>query len=122
MTDKESRIELQKIDCNCSDCVFMIRDSDRLKDSHDFHRKIQLNEFEMERKRLIGIAENYRIKEGNLDVWQTLHNEANKLKFQFDKKELNINYGACDKLNKPVSFIANTCQLDTQECFEHRRN
>lgn len=32
-----------------------------------------------------------------------------------------LNYGDCVKLNKPVSFIPNTCQLDTQECFEHRR-
>ena len=30
-------------------------------------------------------------------------------------------YGNCSKLNKPVSFIPNTCQIDTQDCFEHRR-
>lgn len=30
-------------------------------------------------------------------------------------------YGDCKKLNKPVSFIPNTCQLDTQKCFEHRK-
>lgn len=33
-----------------------------------------------------------------------------------------INYGNCTKLNKPVSFIPNTCQLETQQCFEHRKN
>lgn len=32
-----------------------------------------------------------------------------------------INYGNCQKFGKAVSFIPNTCQLDTQECFEHRR-
>jgi hypothetical protein len=32
-----------------------------------------------------------------------------------------INYGNCSKLNKPVSFIPNTCQLETQQCFENRR-
>lgn len=32
-----------------------------------------------------------------------------------------INYGNCQKLNKAVSFIPNTCQLETQDCFEHRR-
>lgn len=26
---KESRYELQKIDCNCNDCIFMIRDSNK---------------------------------------------------------------------------------------------
>lgn len=33
-----------------------------------------------------------------------------------------INYGFCNKLNKPVSFIPNTCQLETQQCFKHRRD
>lgn len=33
-----------------------------------------------------------------------------------------IHYGDCTKFNKPVSFIPNICQLETQECFEHRRN
>ena len=32
------------------------------------------------------------------------------------------NYGTCSKFNKPVAFIPNTCQLDTQECFKHRKN
>lgn len=32
-----------------------------------------------------------------------------------------LNYGDCTKFNKPVSFIPNWCQLETQECFEHRR-
>jgi len=29
--DRESIIELQKIDCNCNDCVFMERDIDKYK-------------------------------------------------------------------------------------------
>ena len=32
-----------------------------------------------------------------------------------------INYGKCSKFNKPVSFIPNSCQLETQGCFTHRR-
>ena len=32
-----------------------------------------------------------------------------------------VNYGNCMKFCKPVSFIPNTCQLETQGCFEHRR-
>lgn len=31
-------------------------------------------------------------------------------------------YGFCTKLSKSVSFIPNTCQIDTQICFEHRRS
>lgn len=30
-------------------------------------------------------------------------------------------YGNCLKMNKPICFLANTCQLDTQKCFLHRR-
>ena len=31
-------------------------------------------------------------------------------------------YGNCTKLNKPVSFIPETCQIETQKCFEHRKH
>jgi len=32
-----------------------------------------------------------------------------------------LNFGNCTKFNKSVTFIPNTCQLETQECFEHRK-
>jgi len=32
-----------------------------------------------------------------------------------------LNYGKCQKFNKSVSFIPNTCQLETQVCFAHRK-
>ena len=38
-----------------------------------------------------------------------------------EKASHRINYGNCTKLNKEVSFIPNTCQLETQSCFIHRR-
>ena len=31
-----------------------------------------------------------------------------------------VQYGQCGKFDKPVSFIPNTCQIDTQQCFENR--
>lgn len=33
-----------------------------------------------------------------------------------------LHYGKCSKFNKEVSFIPNTCQIETQECFKHRKN
>ena len=33
----------------------------------------------------------------------------------------NLAYGNCSKLNKPVIFIPNVCQIETQNCFEHRK-
>jgi hypothetical protein len=38
-----------------------------------------------------------------------------------EKASHRCNYGTCTKFNKLVSFIPNTCQLETQSCFEHRR-
>ena len=33
-----------------------------------------------------------------------------------------INYGFCEKFKKEVSFIPTHCQLDTQDCFKHRKD
>lgn len=38
-----------------------------------------------------------------------------------EKASYRINYGQCEKFSKEVTFIPNTCQLDTQTCFKHRR-
>ena len=32
----------------------------------------------------------------------------------------NLQFGDCLKFNKPVTFSPNTCQIDTQKCFEYR--
>jgi hypothetical protein len=39
-----------------------------------------------------------------------------------EKASYRINYGDCQKFNKPVSFIPGICQIDTQQCFKHRKN
>ena len=77
--DKESRYELQKIDCNCNDCKFMERDFEKRK-SFDH-------------------------------LYEGSQNASHR-----------INYGNCSKFSKPVSFIPNHCQLETQECFVHRKD
>ncbi len=60
-------------------------------------------------------------------------NNCKHLKRDFQKLQLhkksydgtglmdNLQFGDCEKLNKPVSFIPNTCQSDTQHCFENRK-
>lgn len=68
---KESIYELQKIDCNCNDCGYLVRDLNRRPDKG---------------------------------------------------KPSPINYGNCNKFNKPVTFIPATCQIDTQNCFIHRKD
>lgn len=32
-----------------------------------------------------------------------------------------INYGHCSKFDKPITFIPAVCQIETQNCFVHRR-
>jgi hypothetical protein len=77
--DKESIYELQKIDCNCNDCKFMIRDFETFKS------------------------------------FDTLYQGQEKASHR-------IHYGDCSKLNKKVSFVPNVCQLETQDCFKHRKD
>ena len=120
--DTESRYELQLIDCNCNDCIFMVRDAEKFKESIDLHRKWQLYHFEGRRTRLIAKANEYRLKKGDLETWNKLLLQAEKMKFQFNKKTATINFGSCSKLKKEVSFIPNHIQLKTQECFQHRRS
>lgn len=80
--DKESLFLLQKVDCNCNDCKFMVRDFEKYR-SYD-------HLYQNER----GVVENPSYR---------------------------VHYGNCSKLSKPVSFLPNTFQHDTQQCFEHRR-
>ena len=51
----------------------------------------------------------------------TLLKEADRMRFVYERTSY-INYGNCTKFNKPVSFIPVTCQLETQQCFYHRKD
>ena len=93
----------------------MERDFEKKKKWEEFHKKIQLAEFEVAK------AQKVKEAEGNIPRNEWLISKAKKLQFQFDKSGL-INYGYCNKLNKDVTFIPDNCQLDTQECFKHRRD
>lgn len=77
MLDKESIYLRQLIDCNCNDCKFMIRDTQKLKQHLDGYKGL-------------GISDN-------------------------------LQFGTCTKFNKPVNFIPNVCQIETQNCFTHRK-
>lgn len=113
-------IELQKIDCNCNNCIFMIRDLNKHKESQASHHKWQLDYFNTCRQKIIDKANYWRYEKGDLEKWNDLKIEADKMKFQFNKSTAMINFGFCSKFNKDVRFIPNTIQLDTQECFKHR--
>jgi hypothetical protein len=120
--DKQSIFELQKIDCNCNDCRFMIRDVEKYKASLDAHHTWQWDYFCTLKEKLIKKARWYRRIFYDIVRWDALFTEAESMKFQFDRSTCAINFGTCEKFHKDISFIPNTCQLDTQDCFEHRRN
>jgi hypothetical protein len=101
----DSRYLLQQIDCNCNECKHMTRDMDKYNYWKEKDRQHQLAEFERNKAKAI--------KSGNP--------KANKMQFQHDTSGL-ISYGKCIKFNKGVSFIPNVCQIETQQCFEHRNN
>lgn len=114
---RESIIELQKIDCNCSDCKFMIRDLKEFKKWELWNRDIQEKAFEKRKQEALLEIQNCKDEKGR----KTLEYYYKKMKFQFDKSGL-IHYGNCSKFEKKVSFIPAICQIETQSCFEHRRN
>lgn len=118
--EKNSVMDLQKVDCNCNDCFFMQRDVERFKESLSTHLQWGLNHFYTVKNNLLKKADNWN-KRGFPKKAAPLTIEANKMKFQFDKKEVAIHYGNCKKRNEPVSFIPNILQLETRECFSHRR-
>ncbi len=123
-------IGLQKIDCNCNDCIHMVRDFDKFEQSKKDHDRWQRLTFGNLKAKYLRDAEDYEkraYKPVNRDRKEELIGKANNLlsmvknmKYQF-LNDSKINFGDCDKLNKPVSFIPNVCQLETQECFKHRR-
>jgi hypothetical protein len=118
--NKESIIELQKIDCNCNNCGYMVRNMDKFKESLYKHLWWQADYFTAIRNNLYKKAEIHELT-GFSEKANIVRKMADKMRFQFDKSECAINYGDCSKFKKPVSFIPNICQVETQECFKHRR-
>lgn len=118
--DKESIIALQKLDCNCNDCKFMVRNIVKYRESQERHREWQFSYFTTIKNKMIEKAQAW-IAKGEEKKGQTLLKEAGLMKFQHENTSY-INYGTCMAFNKEVSFIPNTLQLETQQCFIHRKD
>ena len=117
--DKESRIEFQKIDCNCSDCKHLERSLLKRQKSVDLHYKWQKEYFDNKRIKKLERAE-FWSENNDIDKSRLLIKSARKMAFQFNESECAIHFGKCKKLNKNVLFIPEVCQLETQKCFQHR--
>ena len=100
----------------------MVRDMEKHKVSLENHNKWQFDYFTTLKNNIIKKAKAWKDMKNDLEKWDSLLTESEKMKYQFDKSTASINFGRCDKFDKEVTFIPNTCQLDTQECFTHRRD
>lgn len=118
--DKESIYELQKIDCNCNNCFFLKRDIEKYYAVLEQDKKDQLWLFENKKRRAFEKA-NELIKR-NREKGLLALEAANKLSYSYQGDPNPTLYGKCKKFDKDVSFRVNTCQLDTQDCFLHRKD
>jgi hypothetical protein len=122
MSYKASIRALQEIDCNCNNCAFMERDLAEYEKWRVFHFDMQQQMFGARKAKAIDDAQalvsSNPIEANVLKSYNLLLQKALDMVFVFEKNI--INYGNCTKLGKPVSFIPNTCQIETQSCFVHR--
>jgi hypothetical protein len=97
----------------------MIRDNNRLKDSKELHRKWAESSWKRRREKVLSAAKDAK-ERGNTSSYEELMKEYKSLKpdYSYTSKIL---YGTCEPVNEEISFIPNTCQLHTQDCFQHRR-
>ncbi len=118
--DKESIYELQKIDCNCNDCVFMVRDLEKLKEAKQNNRNFYAWSYRFRRQKMWNKAQK-KLDQGDMKKYLgTLHDRA-RIGLDTSYKS-GLSYGKCEKFSKDVSFIANTFQFETQQCFIHRKD
>lgn len=115
--EREDILELQKIDCNCNDCKFMERNFVKFEFWENWNKEIQLAAFEKKKEAACKAANECEDPVGK----KTLFHIYNKMRFLFDRSKL-IYYANCSKIDKEITFIPNICQLETQLCFEHRKN
>lgn len=122
-------IELKNLDANCSDCIHLERLLSERQKHVDFHFKMQKSHFDTTRIKLLQKGEMHlrKAKESSGDKSEAYKqkakanfNEARKMVFVFDEGSTSLFYGNCLKHKKPVSFIPQTLQLETQHCFEPR--
>ncbi len=120
----ESIIELQKIDCNCNNCIYLERNFDKYNKWLEWRKQLQFNDFEKAKNKAIQDAQRHidnAIDENDLKAAKGNMRVALKMSFQFDKVGV-ISYGNCTKLNKEITFIPDLCQVETQTCFKHRKD
>lgn len=118
--DKESIYELQRIDTNCNDCVFMNRDLE----AHA-HFKQKWDEYDVwffeSHKRKLKLQASDELSKGDLEGYKRFLKMADNLKMSPAQKS-KINYGHCQQKNIKVMFLPNNCTPENSGCFKHRKD
>ena len=112
----------------------MVRNFKRFEQSKTDRDRWQKGTFNATRKRMIFDSQSFIMrgqrerKRGELENAKSLFKKgynllkiARKMKYGFTN-DSNINFGDCTKKNKQVTFIPTVMQLDTRECFIHRKD
>ncbi len=86
-------IELQKLDCNCSDCKFFERSLSKRQKHVDFHYLMQKELFNTKRMKLLERGEWWLWKKNDKDKAKVLFKEARAIKFQFNEGQCSLAYG-----------------------------
>lgn len=130
---KESTYELQRIDCNCNDCSYLLRALEIQNTVLDADKANQQNAFDLVKERKIkGVQKNISNLEDNRQLIKNAERKINgqkeymklleKSKHGYQGQRKPIQYGICKKFQKSITFIPNITQLETQKCFIHRKD
>jgi len=118
--DKESIYELQKIDCSCNECGYLIRDIDKLKRINLELRKLHEDVFNLRKENLIREAKQLILT--NKEKGEKNLKKSLILEFHYNNSPTPILYGNCSKFNKEISFIGGVLSIENQKCFVHRKD
>jgi len=117
--DKESQYELQKIDCSCNDCGFMVRDLDKMNASYAEMSRLSEDLFDLKKGRYVQKAKDQIAR--NKEKGEAALRDAMKMKFTPPGKSA-VMYGACAKFNKEITFLSGVLSIENQACFVHRKD
>lgn len=119
MIDRESIILRQEVDCNCNDCGHFVRSADALNASKKRHRQWVFLGIRTRRRHFWEEVQK-ALGKGKMESYHALLRERSRVAVDKSYKA-GLVFGTCAKFNRAIETVPNVCQVDTQECFVHRR-
>lgn len=130
---KEGICALQRIDCNCNDCGFLERLQNKLNEAVANDKLYQEEFFNITIERKINKTLNdienlekhrslIRNADDKIKGKQNYLSLLKKKKFGYQGQKTQSQYGRCLNFDKEITFFPNTCQIETQKCFIHRKD